>query len=523
MNFRNVKFVFVIFVVVIVVVAIFNMRTKNEEKQTGEVQASKEVVYQDNLRLGVCNFDSVNPFVTRNKQVMDIEKLIYEPLLNLNSRYKLENCLATEYAKTSDTTYIVKVDNSIKWSDGTSLSANDVKYTVDLLKSVNSIYSENVKNISSVEVIDESTVKFNLSEETDFFEYNLIFPIMCKSYYGDEDFFTPGKYPIGTGTYKIYSVDDGQIILERNDNYRNQDLLNKNIKYIYINIFAEVGEVYNSFKIGNIDVMCTSSMLYEDYIGTIGYYVKEYKGREYDFLSFNCNDYLMKDKSVRQAIGLAIDKENIISSVFNNKYYISDYPLDFGSYAYSVDSASAGYNPEKAKEILVNDGWNYSNNRWRKNGGILAVTIAVNSSNTQRCEAAKTIKSQLEDIGIQVTVREVSDSQYNYYLTNKNYQILLTGIYNGYSPELSYFYGNNNIANYKNQEVESIISEVKNISEQKVFGEKYKRLIEITKDDCPYVGLYRNKNFLLINQNVVGSYEPTNYNVFRKFESWNRE
>ena len=89
MNFRNVKFVFVIFVVVIVVVAIFNMRTKNEEKQTEEVQASKEVVYQDNLRLGVCNFDSVNPFVTRNKQVMDIEKLIYEPLLNLNSSCSL--------------------------------------------------------------------------------------------------------------------------------------------------------------------------------------------------------------------------------------------------------------------------------------------------------------------------------------------------------------------------------------------------------------------------------------------------
>ena len=40
-------------------------------------------------------------------------------------------------------------------------------------------------------------------------------------------------------------------------------------------------------------------------------YIKEYKGREYDFLSLNCNDYLMKEKSIRQAISLAIDKENI--------------------------------------------------------------------------------------------------------------------------------------------------------------------------------------------------------------------
>ena len=76
-----------------------------------------------------------------------------------------------------------------------------------------------------------------------------------------------------------------------------------------------------------------------------------------------------------------------------------------------------------------------------KNGTILAITISVNSSNTQRCEVAKNIKAQLEDIGIPVTVKEISDRQYNYYLTNKNYQVLLTGVYNGYSPDVSYFYG----------------------------------------------------------------------------------
>lgn len=523
MKFKHIKYIFIIFVILIVIFAIYKMSSKNNSKQNNDVQVANEVVYQDNLRLGISNFDTINPLLTKNKEMININQLIYEPLLALDSDYKLDFCLATEYAKTSATTYIVKIDNSIKWSDGTNISAKDVKFTIDLLKSVNNIYSENVKNISNVEAIDDSTVKINLNEETYFFENNLIFPIMSQNYYNGEDFFTSTKYPIGTGLYKITSFSDNQIILEKNENYRNQEKTNKNIQRISVTIFNTIGEVYNSFKIGNIDVMNTSSLTYEDYIGTIGYYSKEYKGREYDFLSCNCEDYLMKQKSVRQAINYAIDRDNIVSTVYNNKYYSSEYVLDYGSYIYNSNSLSSGYNPEKAKEILISDGWVYSNNKWRKNGYNLYITIGVNSSNSKRVEVAKVIKTQLESIGIQVNIAEFSDSQYNWNLSNKNYQVLLTGVYNSYSPEVTYFYGEGNIANYKNEDVLSILNDVKNITDQKVLEEKYKNLISITKDDCAYISLYRNRNTLLISQKVMGNFEPTNFSVFRNFESWNRE
>lgn len=140
-----------------------------------------------------------------------------------------------------------------------------------------------------------------------------------------------------------------------------------------------------------------------------------------------------------------------------------------------------------------------------------------------RCEAAKLIKTQLENIGMVVYIKEVSDSQYNYYLANKNYQVLLTGVYNSYSPDVSYFYGSGNIANYSNEEVSRILNDVKNITDQKVLEEKFKVLIDKTKDDCAYISLYRNMNFLLINQNVVGNFEPNNFGIFYNFESFNRE
>ena len=523
MKFKNIKFLFIGFVIIIAIFAVFRMAPKQEKKQSNETVEEKNANYQDNLRLGISNFDTSNPLKTKNKQLIDIYQLVYEPLFSIDSNYKLKKCIATEYAKTSSTTYIIKLDSSVKWSNGENVRAKDIKYTVDLLKNSNNIYSENVKNITSVEAIDDNTVKFNLSEEVSFFEYNLIFPIMSQKYYENEDFYSSKKYAIGTGMYKISSISDNQIILEKNENYRNQNLASKNISKIYINIFSEMGEVYNSFKIGNVDILNTSSTKYQEYIGTIGYYVKEYKGRACDFLSFNCNDYTMQDKSVRQAINLAIDKENIVSSVYNNKYYSSEYVLDYGSYVYKPNSLSSGYNPEKAKETLTKAGWMYTNNSWRKNGRTLSMTISVNASDELRCETAKNIKAQLENIGIIVYVSEVSDGQYKAYLTNRNYQVLLTGVYNSYSPELTYFYGENNISNYDNSEVKTLVNEVKNITDVNILEEKYKKIIEITKEECPYVSLYRSKNFLLINQNVIGNFEPNNYGIINNFESWNKE
>ncbi len=384
MKFKSVKFLFIGFAIFIVIFAAFKSSSNNDDKKSVETQIEKENEYKDSIRLGVSNFDTINPITTRNKQIISINQLIYEPLLEIDSEYKLSVCLAKEYAKTTATTYIVKVDNSVKWSNGISFSAEDVKYTIDLLKSTDNIFSENVKYISNVEAIDNSTVKISLSQEVPFFEYNLIFPIISKEYYAGEDFFSSQKFPIGTGKYKISSVSNSQIVLEKNSIYRYQERQNENIQKIDIFIYDEIGEVYNSFKMGNIDFMNTSSLEYGSYIGTIGYYIKEYKGREYDFLSCNCKDYIMSEKSVRQAISLAIDKENIVSTIYNNKYYESDYVLDYGSYIYNSNAANSSYNPEKAKEVLRNAGWVYSNNRWRKNGEILSFTITVNASNTRK-------------------------------------------------------------------------------------------------------------------------------------------
>ena len=70
--------------------------------------------------------------------------------------------------------------------------------------------------------------------------------------------------------------------------------------------------------------------------------------------------------------------------------------------------------------------------------------------------------------------------------------MIITGVYNGYSPSLEYFLGKDNISNYKNDEITNILNDLKNISDETQIKEKYKRIIEIYEDEQPFICLYRN-------------------------------
>lgn len=519
------KYIFILFVIGIIIFAIYRLYFKNKDEQVEVVQkVQEEVVQIKDLRLGISNYDTINPLLSNNKEILNINKLIFEPLMVLNENYELEKCLATECSKISNTSYIVKIDNNKKWQDGSSIGAKDVQFTIDRLKEGVSIYAYNVEKVVSVEVLDASTIKINLSEEVPFFEYNLTFPILSNNYYIGEDFNTSTKIPIGTGMYKIDSIEPSTITLVKNEKWWNKKEKNTKIEKIYIKLYTQVGEVYNAFKLGNIDIFTTANTNLEQYIGTIGYAKTEIKGRNFDYLAFNCENSILNDISVRKAISYSIDKNNIVSSVYNNEYYVSDFPLDYGNYLYQ--GKDSNYNQDQAKMMLLNNGWEYKNNRWQKKENYytkkLNLTITVNSSNTNRVAVAENIKAQLEQIGLKITINKVSDSSYKSILENKNYEMIITGIYNSYSPNINTFFGEGNLQNYQNEEIKAILNEVNYITDKNLFKEKYKKILEIYENEKPFISLYRNKITIIKSQGLSGEIKANNYFSYYGLENWYR-
>ena len=77
MKFKYIKYIFIILVILIVIFAIYKVTSKNNSKLSNDFSESIETVYQDNLRLGICSFDTINPLLTKNKEMVNINQLIY--------------------------------------------------------------------------------------------------------------------------------------------------------------------------------------------------------------------------------------------------------------------------------------------------------------------------------------------------------------------------------------------------------------------------------------------------------------
>ena len=239
---------------------------------------------QTDLRFSIAGLDTINPLLSKNRNVQEATKMIYDSLVTLNGNYKLEYCLAEEIAKTDDLTYVVKLRNGVVWEDRSNFTAEDVKFTIEQIKwgGFETIYSENVRYIDHVEVIDSNNLKIVLTEPVTFFEYNLTFPIMCHTYYHDEEFATSEKRPIGTGMFKISEISSNVIKLVRNDYYWNANKKPMATE-ITINLYNTIGEAYTAFKNGELDILSVRISNVEDYIGLLGYDKIEYKARDFDF------------------------------------------------------------------------------------------------------------------------------------------------------------------------------------------------------------------------------------------------
>lgn len=513
------KYIFIVVIILLIigtVYVIYNQNTTEDDVEEEETTQESTIDMRDSLTMGISNYDTMNPILTNNKEIINITKLIFDPLLNITSDYRVEPCLAKSWTKIDDTTYEVKIDTSIKWQDGSSLIAKDVSFTVDRLKERNTVYSANVADVQSVETPDTETVIFHLSRAVNFFEFNLTFPILPSMYYLNENFETTNKIPIGTGMYKIASIDDNTILLTRNDRWRFIKEKTPKAQSITIKRYGTMGEIYNSFKLGNIDIINTSTSTYSEHIGTMGYNKKEYKGRNYDYISLNCNDIILQDKAVRQAINYAIDRNTLVSTVFSNNYYTASSPLDYGSYLYSHEG-EISYNSEQARTVLEEGGWTYRNDKWQKsiNGYVrrLTLSLIVPEENADRVNAANEIKRQLQNVGITVNITKVSTEKYYEYLNNKNYQMIITGVTNSMNPDLTYFYGNGNLANYNNSDVKSKLNSLDN----------YAEIQKVVNDEVPYIGLYRSKNTLILNADVGGNFSPNSYDVYDNFNEWFRQ
>lgn len=528
----SLRTIFIILFIALIVFAIYKTQNKSNSNENLEEETQKsQTMLSSELRVAIVEFDNINPILSNNKNVQDISRLIYEPLITYTNDYKLEPCLATEWTKSGDKTYLVKLREGVKWSNGSDFTSSDVQFTVDILKDKNiqSIYSYNVKNIENINIIDEYTLKFELFEEDLFFEYNLTFPIMSEKYYENASFTSEvkNKKPVSTGMFYISETDSYDIVLKKNMNWWNINNKNSKIGKITVNLYDSMNGLFTDFKNSKLDLFTTSNLNYEKYLEDEKYNQVQYINRNYFYLALNCDSDFLSSAAVRKAIAMTIDKKSIIDKLYGGKYKQSDNLLGFGSFITNNQKIETNLDRDKAQDELVNDGWSYENDYWRRKDSFrylkLELKILVNKNNREHVKIANEIKDNLRKIGISSKIVEAEGKKYDSYIRNNDYDIVVIEKIYGYSPNLSNYFGEGNFANYNNEDIYSKISEYRYVSSNEEIANKDLEILAICNEETPYISLFYNTNTLISKNELQGKIEPNSYNIFYNIETWYRE
>jgi len=98
--------------------------------------------------------------------------------------------------------------------------------------------------------------------------------------------------------------------------------------------------------------------------------------------------------------------------------------------------------------------------------------------------------------------------------------MMLGSIEGSIAPDLTTYFGYNNLAKFENQEVNDIMGYLKNITDENELKSKYQRLYEIYNEEVPYIGIGRNKILAIKNTELVGEIKANWYNMFYNIKEW---
>jgi peptide/nickel transport system substrate-binding protein len=349
------------------------------------------------------NQGTLDPHFAATNQEMLIIRNVYNGLLKYKpDSTEITGDLATSWDASQDgLTYTFKLRQDVEWQKGFGhFTANDVKASFDRVKApeTKSPFAGSISMLKEVQVVDDYTVKFILSEPYAAFPQLLtdyrsgpIVNMKAVQQYG-QDF---AWNPIGTGPYQFESGTPKQeAIITANPSYSGSP---PPIKRIITRTIPDQNAQVVGLENGQYDML----LLAPDDPAVVDRLVKE--GYSRSLISRNLPEVLLMNITVppfdnlqvRQAIAYAVDRQQLIDLVYPGYGRPWYSPVPDGFVGTTTDVPHLEHDVNKAKQLLTEAGFP---------GG---VDVTLNVYDVQKL-ASDVLSEQLKQAGIRVT-EEVLD------------------------------------------------------------------------------------------------------------------
>lgn len=508
------------------------------ESASSDTAASGEKI----INVGVTNtIGSINPLLLNGGEINKYATgLMFLPLMELDADLNFEGMLADSITTEDNKNFIVHIDDAATWSDGTPVTADDVVYTALRLASPvigntammyyvfegvgdDGFVEEGAESIDGIQKVDDKTVQFTTKEEmpittfeNSYARYLLTLPKHVIEQYSEEELSTADWFnhpDVVSGPFIVTDFDvDHYISYEANKDYwKGAPKIDKlNIKIV------DGSQLYAGLQSGEIDItqQTMSDIPQEDYESVEALdNVDVVYGSPVTNQSVFIQTKNVPDVKVRQAMLYAIDRQQILEELLSGHGEIVDGFLSSASPFYDESLTPVSYDPEKAKALLEEAGWD----------GSQTIRFYVNSGDSTFVNAASIIAAEWAAVGIKAEIQTVDFATLMSVAGTEDYDVL--AVQYTYAPVDPYpdvawlLGGEGSWTGYSDDTLNEALTKSQLTSDPEETKELFSVVDKKVQEDVPMFSAYVISAQGAVSKRITGA-APSVYGFFNDVQNW---
>lgn len=418
-----------------------------------------------------------------------------------------------------------------KWHDGVPVTAKDVKFTFDTIMHADydGARKSGVASVAEIKVIDNLTVDFVMKKVDAGFMFNAaslgLIPhhILGNVPVKDHRAHAFGREPkmnIGNGPYMVTQFVSGQYVeLKRNPNFFQGP--RPYIETVIFKNYPDTNVMLAAWEAGDIDWL---GAIPTDHIDRVmkqhanrGYF-KEIMNHGYDYLCLNLDHPILKDRAVREALAVGLDRHAMVQTVLDKRGQVvhsHQVPTSWATGATGLNMYE--HSAVRARQLLDAAGWKVGKDGIREKDGMrLKLNVIWNNGNTIRQDIASMVVSYWKRIGVEAVDEALEWSVVLERYSATKFDVIVIGWSLGLDPGGSMFHSSQAVKNaqgnitgfnrgqYINPEVDKLLDaalETVDIAERRAL---YQKVDQILNHDLPYIWLFQRSTVTAIANKIQG-------------------
>ncbi|MFD1031350.1 glutathione ABC transporter substrate-binding protein [Metaplanococcus flavidus] len=487
-----------------------------ESQSGGEGSGTDSEASGGDLILAVLSdASSLDPHGGKDVPTSVVLKNIYEPLVKTGDNNEIEPSLAESWEAVDETTYSFKLREGVTFHDGEPFNAEAVKTNIDRLldEELGSPSYNLFQMITDIEVVGEYEVEisteFPFSPLLSHLSHNsggMISPAVIEADYeaienGEDPFAYVSANPVGTGFMEFESWDPGsEVVLSKYEDYWGEPA---HVDTITFRVVPDSQVRLADLETGNVHIIDPVQPTEVSRIeNSDEAHIHQQAGSSIAYLGFNTEKEPFNNPVVRQAISHAIDREAIISGIYEDYAIPATGPIAPGIFGYSENVEAIEYDMDEARALLEEAGM----------GEGFTTSIWTND-NPQRQSIAVLVQEALAELNIEASIEVMEFGAYIDQTAAGEHDMFILGHsnptgdadYQMYTLFHSSQKGNpGNRSFYENAEVDELLDEARRESDPDQRKEIYEDAGQILVEEAPMAFLLHQEYLLGVADSVTG-------------------